>query len=181
MGCTTRPKALLMPVHIPFVSFQGTSRYIGVYYRKGRRAFYTRDWNRGQFSSVQVAARAVGASRKLVKPSLLLHRMACMQAVFNQSELPADLEDLFVWASRLAVLAVHQPALEPFMIQLKYALWRSPLEQAPMAGYSTTRSGPPFFSLQLRARLLLQVLTQIANEVSKGGYPGHGCGVAVEG
>jgi hypothetical protein len=43
----------------------------------------------------------------------MLHNMVCMQSIFNQGELPADLEDIFARAKRLAVLAVHEPTLEP--------------------------------------------------------------------
>jgi hypothetical protein len=50
------------------------------------------------------------------------------------------LEDLFVRAGRLAVLATHDPAVEePLMIQLKCAPLRSYLEQASVAGYNTNR------------------------------------------
>ena len=62
---------------------------------------------------MHAAARAVGASRKLVEPCLLLRNMGCVQAVLHPIELPTDLEDLFVCAKRLAVLAKRQAALEP--------------------------------------------------------------------
>ena len=64
------------------------------------------------------------------QPSLLLHKMACMQATLNQGKLSADSEYLFVRARRLAVLATHEPAREPFLIQFKYA----PLEVISGAG-----------------------------------------------
>ena len=95
----------------------------------------------------------------------------CCHQVFNQGELPADLEDLYARAQVLAEVVQKEPAIEPLVIQLKYGPWRAALLNAwadtQLPSSSALQQCPE--SSAHRAQTLLQVLTLAARHVSKEG------------
>jgi hypothetical protein len=140
----------------------------GVYWHKQKGCYTTRDHTLGRFNSAAEAAHATDARRKALKPSVLLHRVRRIRKVFNNGELPADLEDLYSQAEALKAVAREEPALEPIVIQLKYGTWRAEVLNAWRAHRARVQCpASPESSGQQRAHVLLQVLGLAATEVSK--------------
>ena len=69
----------------PASSITKISRYIGVYWHKQKKRYTTRDFC-GFFHTATAAARAIGAERKRVKPSVLMQRVMCIRQAMGQKK-----------------------------------------------------------------------------------------------
>lgn len=66
---------------------RATTRYVGVYFHKGKGSYTTRDWTQGTFSTPRAAARATGARpKKRLSPAELIRRVSFMRQVRHVSE-----------------------------------------------------------------------------------------------
>ena len=134
---------------------QPVSRSKGVYWKKQRGRWTTRDSSKGYFDSPAEAALATGAKRKQLKPTTIVQRVKFMRRIFDAHEGPADLEDLESRAESLQQVCQQESALEPIVVQLKYGPWRAALIESWKA--SLVLQCPASVSIQQRALLIFQV------------------------